>query len=81
MTSVPSTATTRAVVRLVEPGSDVMCIYCSRQVKFAAKVHPRQVIANVYENGVWKHIEHYHAECYEEAGEPFGPAIELRPGR
>jgi len=81
MTTIPGIAATRAVVRLVEPGSDVMCIYCSRQVKFAAKVHPRQVIANVYENGVWKHIEHYHSECYDEAGEPFGHAIELRPGR
>jgi hypothetical protein len=28
----------------------------------------------VYENGVWKRVEHYHAECYEAAGEPYGAA-------
>jgi hypothetical protein len=81
MTAVPRTVSTRAVIRLVEPGSDAVCSHCARQVKFAAKVHPRQVIANVYENGVWKRIEHFHDECYLQAGEPFGSAVELRPDR
>jgi hypothetical protein len=43
-------------------------------VKFAARNKAFQVIANVYENGVWKRVEHYHAECYEAAGEPYGAA-------
>jgi hypothetical protein len=30
------------------------------------------VIANVYENGVWARVEHYHADCYAEAGAPYG---------
>jgi hypothetical protein len=81
VTTVPTTATTRAVIRLVEPGSDALCSHCNRQVKFAAKVHPRQVIANVYEGPVWKRIEHFHEECYIEAGAPFGPAVELRSAR
>ncbi len=81
MTSPPGTASSRAVIRLVEPGNDAVCSYCSRQVKFAARVHPRQVIVNVYEDGVWKRIEHFHEECYVEAGAPFGPATDARPPR
>jgi hypothetical protein len=81
MTSAPGTASSRAVMRLVEPGNDAMCAHCGRQVKFAARVHPRQVIVNVYEDGVWKRIEHFHEECYAEAGEPFGPAVDPRPAR
>ena len=76
--TVPKTASTRAVMRLVEPGNEAMCSHCGRQVKFAARVHPRQVIANIYEGGVWKRIEHFHEECYADAGEPFGPPSELR---
>jgi hypothetical protein len=33
-----------------------------------------QVIANVYVDGVWDRVEHYHAECYDEAGSPYGDA-------
>ncbi len=81
MSSVPGTASTRAVVRLIEPGNDVMCTHCGRPIKFAARIHPRQVIANIYENGTWQRIEHFHAECYGEAGEPFGPPAELPLGQ
>jgi len=28
----------------------------------------------VYEDGVWNRVEHYHDECYREAGEPYGTA-------
>jgi hypothetical protein len=79
MTGKPGEANSRAVVRLVEPGNDAVCAHCRRQVKFAAKVHPRQVIVNVYEDGVWQRTEHFHEECYAEAGQPFGPAAEPRP--
>jgi hypothetical protein len=43
-------------------------------VKFAAKTRRHQVICNVYVKGKWDRVEHYHAECYETAGEPHGTA-------
>ena len=64
----------RAVVRTVEPGSSAICAHCGAPVKFVARAQLRQVIANVYESGVWNRVEHYHAECYEAAGEPYGSA-------
>lgn len=62
----------RAVLRFVEPGSNAVCEYCSEQVKFVARLKGRQVIANVYVNGRWDRVEHYHETCYERAGEPYG---------
>jgi hypothetical protein len=62
----------RAVVRDVEAGSSVDCIHCGERVKFQAKVRNKQVICNVYIKGTWDRVEHYHAECYELAGSPFG---------
>jgi hypothetical protein len=62
----------RAVLRPVEPGSDTPCAYCGEPVKFAAREHRRQVIANVYVGGAWARVEHFHEECYEGAGEPHG---------
>ena len=41
---------------------------------FVTLVFVYTTIANVYENGVWNRVEHYHAECYEAAGEPYGTA-------
>jgi hypothetical protein len=43
-------------------------------VKFVARAQLKQVIANVYEDGVWKRVEHFHEDCYGEADEPYGPA-------
>jgi len=43
-------------------------------VKFSAKIRLWQVIANIYVNGRWDRVEHYHAECYEEVGRPYGSA-------
>lgn len=63
----------RAVLRLIEPGSTVECAHCGQQVKFAARVPGRQVIANVYVDGRWVRVEHYHAGCYTDSGEPYGP--------
>lgn len=51
-----------------------MCAHCGAAVKFVARAQLRQVIANVYENGVWARVEHYHADCYKEANEPYGAA-------
>ena len=66
-------ATSRAVLRDVEPGSTVECAHCDERVKFQAKVRHKQVICNVYEGGKWNRVEHFHAPCYDLAGEPHGP--------
>lgn len=63
----------RAVVRSIEPGNTAECARCGVVVKFVARAQGRQVIANVYEGGAWARVEHYHVECYGEAGEPYGP--------
>jgi hypothetical protein len=35
-----------------------------------------QVIANVYVDGRWNRVEHFHDECYALAGDPFGQVAE-----
>jgi len=66
-------ARSRAVLRDVEPGSTVDCIHCGERVKFQAKVRHKQVICNVYEQGRWVRVEHFHADCYDTADLPHGP--------
>ena len=65
-------AVSRAVVRRIEPGNLAVCAHCNEAVKFAAKVHKMQVIANVYIDGRWNRVEHFHDECYDAAGGPYG---------
>jgi hypothetical protein len=72
-TTLPSKS--RAVVRTIEAGSSAMCIRCDEQVKFRAKVRATQVICNVYVDGRWNRVEHYHSECYAEAGLPYGEPV------
>ena len=67
-------AKSRAVERPIEAGNSATCASCGAPVKFVAKSRDRQVIANVYEAGTWNRVEHYHAECYLRAGEPYGIA-------
>jgi hypothetical protein len=66
--------TSRAVIRSIEAGSSAECVSCGERVKFQAKVKMQQVICNVYVKGRWDRVEHYHAACYERAGEPYGHA-------
>ena len=66
----------RAVTRLVEPGSQVDCMHCDERVKFQAKMRHQQVICNVYEKNKWVRVEHFHADCYKEAKQPFGKPID-----
>jgi hypothetical protein len=73
MTANPSFSS-RAVTRPVEAGSSVTCAACGTPVKFTAKTRVWQVIANVYVDGVWARVEHYHADCYTEVGQPYGSA-------
>jgi len=73
--------TSRAALRLIEPGSSVDCAHCDQRVKFQARVRLQQVICNVYANGVWDRVEHFHAECYETAGSPYGEPSTTASGR
>ena len=64
----------RAVVRPVDPGNSASCAHCGALAgKFVARAQLRQVIANVYSDGAWERVEHYHEDCYDEAGQPYGP--------
>jgi hypothetical protein len=66
--------TSRAVLRTIEAGNHASCMQCQQLVKFRAKVKLQQVICNVYTDGKWERVEHFHADCYETAGEPYGEA-------
>ncbi len=66
--------TSRAVIRPIEAGNSAVCAACAKPVKFSAKAKLQQVIANVYVDQVWDRVEHYHAECYEAIGRPYGSA-------
>ncbi len=66
--------TSRAVERPIEAGNSAMCAHCGEPVKFMARAHLRQVIANVYIDGTWDRVEHYHTDCYEAADRPYGEA-------
>jgi hypothetical protein len=71
-TMTPVTPVSRAVVRRIEPGNLAVCAHCELPVKFAAKLHKLQVIANVYVDGRWNRVEHFHDECYLAADSPYG---------
>ena len=73
-TVTPLLPVSRAVVRFVDAGNDALCERCQEPVKFVAKLKVRQVIANVYVDGRWNRVEHYHEACYEDAGQPYGLA-------
>ena len=72
--AVQSIFTSRAVARYIEAGNTASCAACKLPVKFRAKSKLQQVIANVYNDGVWERVEHYHFDCYENAGRPYVPA-------
>jgi hypothetical protein len=65
--------TSRAVTRSIEAGSSAECVHCGERVKFQAKIRGQQVICNVYADGKWDRVEHYHFDCYTLTGEPYGP--------
>ncbi len=75
--SSPVAARSRAVLRPVPAGSTTVCPGCGTLVKFVARAGKHQVIANVYVDGRWNRVEHFHPGCYAEAGEPHGPVSEM----
>jgi hypothetical protein len=70
--SAPVARESRAVGRSIEPGNDADCAHCGEIVKFVARAQGRQVIANVYVEERWNRVEHFHAACYDDAGQPYG---------
>lgn len=64
----------RAVLRRIDPGEHVLCPHCGERVKFQAKRRENKIICNVYVDGKWNRVEHYHETCYVAAGEPHGIA-------
>ena len=72
LTNPPVSKVSRAVTRPIDPGNSATCSHCGERVKYTARLHGRQVIANVYSEGRWDRVEHYHAECYGEVGQPYG---------
>ncbi|MEZ5281708.1 MAG: hypothetical protein R2770_14705 [Acidimicrobiales bacterium] len=64
--------TSRAVLRTIDAGNSAYCSECDELIKFRAKVRAYQVICNVYVKGKWDRVEHFHQECYDKAGAPFG---------
>ncbi|MGD9798580.1 MAG: hypothetical protein AB7H43_00415 [Acidimicrobiia bacterium] len=63
---------TRAVRRRIEPGTLSLCTRCGERVRFVAREQGQQVIANVYVDGRWDRVEHYHDDCYTGLGDPYG---------
>jgi hypothetical protein len=63
----------RAVIRTIDAGNSAYCSHCDELIKFRAKIRAQQVICNVYVKNKWDRVEHFHAECYGLAEEPFGP--------
>lgn len=63
---------TRAVLKEIVSGTDVACAGCGGRITFAPRKRSSQVVCNVYAGGRWARIEHFHEQCYAEAGEPHG---------
>jgi len=57
------------------------CPTCDHPIKFSVRSRAKQVICNVYEQGQWLRVEHYHEHCYDEAGSPYGTADDSQPFR
>ena len=60
---------------LSRPATRRVSATCGAPVKFLRRrSRPFRVIANVYIDGTWDRVEHYHADCYEQSGCPYGSA-------
>jgi len=62
----------RAVLRLIDAGNAAYCARCDELIKFRAKIKAYQVVCNVYTRGRWDRVEHFHPECYQTVGSPYG---------
>lgn len=75
------TMSSRAVVRYIEAGNSAACACCGAAVQFRARIKSQQVICNVYEDGRWNRVEHFHRDCYDMASQPYGAPDESQPLR
>jgi len=66
------TFVSRAVSKKIESGVNAICDKCDDQIKFRAKIKSDYVIANIYEDGIWKAVVFFHDNCYDEAEQPYG---------
>lgn len=66
------TFATRVVIRSVEEKNMFYCGSCDKPIVYSKSKKPKQVIANLYEEGVWQETVTYHLDCYEAVGEPHG---------
>ena len=64
----------RAVERVIVPDVVERCVQCGEPIRYVAKSLACRVIANVYEDGRWDRVEHFHAHCYFDASQPYGTA-------
>ncbi|MGI8662044.1 MAG: hypothetical protein ACR2LQ_02395 [Acidimicrobiales bacterium] len=76
MATITTPRLSRAVTRSIEAGCSATCTHCDEPVKFRAKLKLHQVICNVYCDGAWNRVEHFHEECYRSAGAPYGVAVD-----
>jgi hypothetical protein len=67
----------RAVERLIIAGEEEWCCYADcdsprHLIAWRARTVSREIIANVYVDGKWNRVEHFHPACYDRAGSPYG---------
>ena len=71
-----STLRSRAVLRRIEGGCSAYCAHCDERIKFVAKQKLNQVICNVYLDGKWDRVEHFHEACYNRCRpRPYGKPV------
>jgi hypothetical protein len=63
------------VERPIVPNVDEWCPHCCERIRYMAHSTIRRVIANVYVDGRWDRVEHFHDHCYTDAGQPYGMAV------
>jgi hypothetical protein len=69
---------TRAVKLRIEPGNVADCLHCGVYIKFNSRLPEsgrRQIVCNIYKKRKWDRVEHYHQDCYDEVGRPYGDPI------
>lgn len=74
---------TRAVEKNLLSGNQEYCSYefCSypRHIIISKTRFPiKEIIANVYFEDKWQRVEHFHSDCYDKMGNPYGPVIKRR---
>lgn len=67
----------RCVLRQVNPaegGPEFYCAACETPIRWKAREKRWKVIAHVYRAKRWVRDDHFHLQCYTDAGSPYGEA-------